>query len=62
MRLISFHTRGSVARSDILSLKQRYYGPKRDILNYRGTSIFGLLSYYILSMDKGLWDLNNGYR
>ena len=44
----------SVAINDIFSLKCRYYGPKRDILYYCGTLIFCLLSYYIISKDKGL--------
>ena len=46
---------------DIFSLKWRYYGPKRGFLDYWGTHIFCLLSYYILSMDKGLKGLKNGY-
>ena len=43
-----------VARKNIFSLKWRYYGPKRDILDYRGTLIFCLLPFYILSMNKCL--------
>ena len=41
-----------VERNDIFSLKWRYYGPKQDILEYWGTLIYFLLSYYILSMIK----------
>ena len=62
MRLVSLQMRGSVARNDIFSLKWRYYGPKRDILDYWVTLIFCLLSYYVLLMDKVLKGLNNGYR
>ena len=40
MRLVSLHMRGGVAINDIFSLKWRYYGPKRDILDYWGTLIF----------------------
>ena len=54
MRLVRLHMRGSVARNDISILIWRCYGPKQDILNYWGTLIFCLLSYYILSKDKGL--------
>ena len=43
-----------VARNDVFRTKWRYYGPKRDILDYLETLIFCLLSYYILSMDKYL--------
>ena len=43
---------GGVARNDIFSLKERYYGPKEDILDYWVKLIFCLLSYYILSKDK----------
>ena len=39
----------------------RCYGPKQDILDYWGTIMFCLLSYYILSKDKGLQGWNNGY-
>ena len=46
--------RGSVARSDIFSIKWRYYGPKGGILDYLGTLMLCLLSYYILSKDKSL--------
>ena len=44
----------AVARNYIFSLIWRCYGPKRDILDYWGTNIFCILSYYILSKDKGL--------
>ena len=44
----------SVARNDNISLNWRCYGPKQDIFDYWGTLIFGVLSYYILSMDKCL--------
>ena len=40
--------------NDIFSLIWRCYGPKQDILDYWGTLIFCLWSYYILSKDKGL--------
>ena len=43
-----------VARNYIFSLIWRCYGPKRDILDYWGTILYCLLSYYILSKDKGL--------
>ena len=43
-----------VARNEIFGLNWRWYGPKRDILDYQGTLIFFLLSYYILSKGKGL--------
>ena len=43
-----------VARNYIFSLIWRCYGPKWDILDYWGTNIFCILSYYILSKDKGL--------
>ena len=43
-----------IARNDIFSLKWIYYGPKGVILDYWGTLIFCLLSYYILSKNKGL--------
>ena len=55
MGLVSLQMRGSVARNEILSLKWIYYGPKQDIFDYWGTLIFCLLSYYILSMYKGLY-------
>ena len=51
----------SVARNYIFSLIWRCYGTKQDILDYRGTIIYILLSYYILSEDKGLLGWNNGY-
>ena len=54
MRLVILHTRGSVARNEIFSLNLIHYGPKRDILEYWGTFISRILSYYIPSMDKGL--------
>ena len=43
-----------VAKNYIFGLIWRRYGPKRNILDYWGTIIFCLLSYYILSKDKGL--------
>ena len=43
-----------VARNYIFSLIWRCYGPIRDILDYWATIIYCLLSYYILSKDKGL--------
>ena len=43
-----------VARSYIFGLIWRCYGPKQDILDYWGTLIYFLLSYYILSKDIGL--------
>ena len=43
-----------VARKYIFGIVWRRYGPKRDILDYWGTIIFCLLSYYILSKDKCL--------
>ena len=43
-----------LARNYFFSLIWRCYGPKRDILDYWGTNIFCLLSYHILSKDKGL--------
>ena len=43
-----------VVINDILGINWRCYGPKRDILDYWGTLIFRILSYYILSMDKVL--------
>ena len=54
MRLLSLQMRGGVAINDIFSLISRCYGPKRDILDYWGTNIFCLLSYYILLKDNGL--------
>ena len=54
MRLVSLQMRGSVAINYVFSLIWRCYGPKRDILDYWGTKIFCLLSYYILLKDKGL--------
>ena len=53
MRLVSLQMRGSVVRIYIFGLIWRRYGPKRDILDYWGTIIFCLLSYYILLKDKG---------
>ena len=47
------------ARNYIFSLIWRCYGPKRDILDYWGTILYCLLSYYILLKDKGLEGLNN---
>ena len=40
MRLVSLQMRVSVTRNDIFSIKWRYYGPKRDILDYMGALIF----------------------
>ena len=54
MRLVRLQTRGSVARNYIFGLIWRCYGPKRDILDYWETNICCILSYYILSKDKGL--------
>ena len=54
MWLVSLKMRGGLARNDIVGLKWRYYGPKQDILDYWVIIIFCLLSYYILSTDKGL--------
>ena len=51
MRLVSFQMRGGVLRNYIFSIIWRCYGPKRDILDYWGTKIFCLLSYYILLKD-----------
>ena len=45
---------GGVARNYIFSLIWRCYGPKRYILDYWGTNIVCMLSYYILSKDKGI--------
>ena len=45
---------GIVAINYIFNLIWRCYGPKRDILDYWGTNIFCILSYYILWKDKGL--------
>ena len=50
-----------VARNYIFSLIWRCYSPKRDILDYWGKIIYCLLSYYILSKDKGLYGWKNGY-
>ena len=44
----------TVVRNYIFSLIWRCYGLKRDIMDYWGTIIYYLLSYYILSKDKGL--------
>ena len=54
MWLVSLQMRGSVARKYIFGLIWRRYGPKRDILDYWGEIIVCLLSFYILSKDKGL--------
>ena len=48
------HKETNVTRNYILSFIWRCYGLKRYILEYWGTIIFCLLSYYILSKDKGL--------
>ena len=44
----------SVAKNGIFSIEWIYYGPKGVILDYRGTLIFYLSSYYIISKDKGV--------
>ena len=54
MQLVSLHMREIVTRNYILSLIWRCYGPKQDILDYWVTLIHFLLSYYILSKNKGL--------
>ena len=54
MRLVSLQMRGGVAINDIFSIIWRCYGQKQDILDYQGTLIIRISSYYILSMDKGL--------
>ena len=54
MGLVSLQMRVGVARNDIFRLNWIFYGPKRDVLDYWGTLIFCILSYYILSMDKVL--------
>ena len=54
MRLVSLQTIKSVARNYMFGLIWRRYGPKQDILDHWGIIIFLLLSYYILSNDKGL--------
>ena len=61
MRLVSLQMRASITINYIFSLIWRCYGPKQDILDYWGTIIYCLLSYYILLEDKGLKGLNNGY-
>ena len=43
-----------VARNCIFTLIWRCYGPKRDILEYWGTILYDLISYYVLSKYKGL--------
>ena len=43
-----------VATNYIFNLIRRCYGRKQDILDYWGTILYCLLSYYILSKDKGL--------
>ena len=54
--IIQWQLRGwvIVARNYIFSLIWRCYGPKRDILDYWGTILYCLWSFYILSKDKGL--------
>ena len=59
--LEGIHVPTVVARNYIFSLIWRCYGLKRVILDYWGTNIFCLLSYYILSKDKGLQGCKNGY-
>ena len=54
MRLVILQMRGSVAINYIYSLIWRCYGPKRGILDYWGTILYCLSSYYILLKDKGL--------
>ena len=44
----------NIAINYVFSLIWTCYGPKWDILDYWGTIIFCLLSYYILLKDKGL--------
>ena len=44
----------TVAQNYIFGPIWRLYGPKQDILDYWGTIIFCLLSYYILLNSKGL--------
>ena len=44
----------SVARNYTFGLIWRSYGPKWDILDYWGTNIFCIWSYYILLKDKVL--------
>ena len=53
MRFLNPQMREIVARNDIV-LNGDIMARKRDILDYLGTLIFCLLSYYILSMDKFL--------
>ena len=43
-----------VVRNYIFSIIWTCYGPKWDILDYWGTILYCLLSYYILLKDKGL--------
>ena len=50
MRLARLQMRGSVARNGIFSLKWRHYGPKRDILDYWGMTIF--FYYPIISYQR----------
>ena len=54
MRLVSLQMRGSVGINYIFGLIWICYGPKRDILDYWGTNIFCVISYYILLKDKGV--------
>ena len=54
MRLVKLDMRINVAINDVFSIDWICYGPKQDILDYWGTLIFRILSYYILSIDKGL--------
>ena len=49
-----YSLRSYVSINYIFSLKWIYYCPKEDILDYWGTLIYFLLSYHILSKDKGL--------
>ena len=69
MRLVSLHVRGSVAKNYIFSIIWRYYGPKRDILDYWGTSYFvyyPIISYRIIKVymvettDMGISHWKNG--
>ena len=53
-RKIRCKWRVTVERNDIFGLNWRFYGLKQVILDFWVTLIFGILSYYIQSMDKGL--------
>ena len=45
---------GDVERDYIFGLIWRCCGPKQDLKDYLGILIFCLLSYYIMSKDRGL--------